>query len=194
MYKFNLSIFTKVSVTVSTIVGGVFAVLAVVLPSAPNEPRNPDVYGIWSSKYSYPCSNGMVEVNGTTEYLKNGNYNFTGQMKLDGVMGKQTFRILYDVDGAGEWSADSKSIIIKLMDIKSYPKSIEIDSRKIDPQMIVAITGKEFPGLSDAIPKGTSDEFTIVKLEKNSMVLQADDPKGQLLAIQMNRETQRFQR
>jgi hypothetical protein len=136
----------------------------------------------------------MVEVNGTTEYLKNGNYNFTGQMKLDGVMGKQTFRILYDVDGAGEWSADSKSIIIKLMDIKSYPKSIEIDSRKIDPQMIVAITGKEFPGLSDAIPKGTSDEFTIVKLEKNSMVLQADDPKGQLLAIQMNRETQRFQR
>lgn len=194
MYKFNLSIFTKVSVAVSTIVGGVFAVLAVVLPSAPSEPRNPGVYGIWSSKYSYPYSNGMVEVNGTTEYLRNGNYNFTGQMRLDGVMGKQTFRILYDVDGAGEWSADSKSIIIKLMDIKSYPKFIEIDSREIDPQMIVAITGKEFSGLGDAIPKGTSDEFTIVKLEKNSMVLQADDPTGQLLAIQMNRETQRFQR
>lgn len=194
MYKFNISIFTKVSVAVSTIVGGLFAILAVVLPSAPNEPRNPDVYGIWSSKYSYPSSNGMVEINGTTEYLKNGNYNFTGQMRLDGVMGKQTFRILYDVDGAGEWSADSKSIIIKLMDIKSYPKFIEVDSRKIDPQMIVAITGKEFPGLNDAIPKGTSDEFTIVKLEKNSMVLQADDPKGRLLAIEMNRETQRFQR
>ncbi len=194
MYKVNLSTFTKVSVAVSTVVGGVFAVLAVVLPSAPSEPRNPGVYGIWSSRYSYPSSNGTVEINGTTEYLKNGSYNFTGQMKLEGLVDKQEFRILYDVDGAGEWSADSKSIIIKLMDIKSHPKFIEIDSKRIDPKMIVAITGKDFPALSDAIPKGTSDEFTIVQLEKDSMVLQADDPKGHLLAIQMNRETHRFQR
>lgn len=194
MYKFKISAFIKILATVSTIFGGVFAVLAVVLPSAPDEPRNPEVYGIWSSRYSYPGSNGMVEVNGTTEYLKNGSYNFTGQIRLDGLVGKQTFKVLYDVDGAGEWSADSKSIFIKLLDIKSYPRFFEVDSKRIDSQLFFSITGKDFPGLSDVIPKGASDEFTIVKLEKNSMLLQADDPKGGLLAIKMSRELQRFQR
>lgn len=152
------------------------------------------IYGIWLSKYQYPVQNGVVEMVGTTEYFKNNSYNYVGEMSFKVKTGDYAFDALYLVDGTGAWQADSGLLITQLKDMRSSPKSIILDGVPVDTHLSTMVLGRDFPGLEESLPKGLNEEYKIISMSKDQLVLAVDDPLGNVFEFTMKRQNRRFQR
>ncbi len=152
-----------------------------------------DFLGIWQSKYSYSITNGTATVNGTTEYFKNGMYNFTGIMIIDSKTNDaSTIKVMYDIDGAGEWEHDTKNFYVKLTDSKTYPRFLQIDNRNFDlkePKFRALV-----PALEDFIPSNLTEQYVIVDKDAKNIVFELDDPFGKTFSMVLRKVDKRFQR
>lgn len=157
-------------------------------------PEEPNLHGIWLSKYSYPVAGGTLEVHGTTEYFKNNNYNFIGEIGLRINSEGNSVYALYNVDSTGVWQADSKSLTIRLEDMHSWPRLASFNGKPIDINFSKSILGRDFPKIEEAFPTGVSEEFKIVDLGEDRFVLNTDAPNGETFDIAMLKQKVRFQR
>lgn len=160
----------------------------------PNNSAESHIHGIWLSKYSYPIAGGTIKVHGTTEYFKNNNYNFIGEIGLRINSGVNSINILYNVDGTGIWQADSKSLTIRLDDMHSWPKSVSYNDKPVDLSLLKSILGKNFPNIEENFPIGVTEDFKIVDLSEQKIIIQTDAPNGETFVIAMVKQTKRFQR
>ena len=158
--------------------------------SDPNE----NIYGIWLSKYQYDVPAGLVGLHGTTEYFKNSKYHYIGEMSIEVSTDKDKINLVYDIEGTGTWQAGEGSLIIQLEDLKSRVKSVAHNGVSIDAQLYSQASGKDFPVPEDTFPKGISEEYKIIRIAKNELVVTADDPLGKVFEIIMKRQDKRFQR
>jgi hypothetical protein len=138
--------------------------------------------------------NGLVEMNGTTEYFKNNNYNYVGEMRIKVKTNEFAIGLLYNVDGAGTWQAGDSSIVTRLEDMTSHAKSVTHNGVPIDLKLFSNELGKGLPRPEDTFPKGVSEEFKIVSVSESELVLAVDDPQGKVFKINMSRQNHRFQR
>jgi len=178
---------------IGTIFGISWAIFVYFIPASYTG-LNSEFYGIWSSKYSYQISNGNVRVIGTTELFRNGNYNFVGQIGIKSVVDNNSVDVLFDVDGAGVWEGDSKIFLMKLNDIKSYPVSLEFNSKAINLKNLGGKLEGIIPKLSDFIPTGISEQYDSKFLKNNLLKLKTNDPLGNIITILMKKTTKRHQR
>lgn len=160
----------------------------------PNNTAESDIHGIWLSKYSYPVTGGTIEVHGTTEYFKNNSYNFIGEIGLRINSGANSIYTQYNVDGTGVWQADSKSLTIRLDDMHSWPKFVSYNGKPVDISLSKSMLGKDFPKIEDSYPKGVTEEFKIIDLSEQKIVIETDAPNGKTFNIAMVKQTKRFQR
>lgn len=154
----------------------------------------PDIQGIWLGEYSYPISNGSVEINGTTEYFRNKRYNFVGEIGLSVESDEHTLSAIYYVDAAGVWQADSETISISLGDMASSLKSVSLDGEVVDRTILQLAFGDDDPIKKFMVPSGTSEEYEIIEISERLMILETDDPAGNDLKIEMIKQSRRFQR
>lgn len=158
-------------------------------------PRNiseSNIHGIWSSKYSYAILGGVQEVNVATEYFKNNSYNVVGEMGLKVNSKGHSLYVVYNIDGTGIWQIDSESLTIKLENISSWPKSVILDEKIVDVDKFQSIFRKKFPLIEDRIPSGINEEFKIVSVSDDKMILTADAPNGSMFKIVMIKKQKGF--
>lgn len=156
--------------------------------------RNSDDFlGIWQSKYSYSITNGTATVRGTSEYFKNGKYNFIGIMELNSTNNNSDkVKVVYDVDGVGQWNNDSNNLYITLTNSISYPRTLQVNNEQFDlkiPKVRALV-----PKLEEFVPNNMSEQYVIVRKEAKSMILEVDDPLGKTFSIVMSKVDKRFQR
>ena len=152
------------------------------------------IHGIWLSKYNYPVTGGTLEVEGTTEYFKNNTYNFTGRIGLKVSVKDHKIEALYNVDGVGDWQSDTDSLTVKLNEIHSWPETLSYNGHLLDTRSPKKGLTTNLPKIEDVLPKGTSDDFKIVKIVGDSMLLETDAPNGEKFSILALRQTEKFQR
>ncbi len=175
-------------------IAGAWAVFTYFVPEYTKSNIDENLYGIWYSKYNYEISHGKLFVEGTTEYFKNHNFTFVGEISLDAKMDNITFYTTYSVDATGTWSSADESFITTIMDMRSSPIYIRYDNKEISTQLVEKISGKKFPSIDEYIPNGLSEEFFIKKLDPNEILIDIDDIKGNTLSILMKKQKIRFQR
>ncbi len=180
---------------VASVFGMAWAVVTYIYPPF-HDDTNQNIYGTWLSKYSYPVSIGTVDVRGTTEYFSNGRYNFQGQWGYSVFLDNKPIRALYNLHGTGQWQSDSSNLITRLDDLKSDLVSLRYNNQDVDVnemKELSFISGKKIPGLEDSIPQGLSEQWKIIKITNNSVLLEVDDPEGRMLKITMIKQDKRFQ-
>ncbi|WP_214645549.1 hypothetical protein, partial [Aliivibrio fischeri] len=179
---------TKGFISVIAMIIGILAGVSQLFPALGTHSA---FYGIWASNYSYPVPNGKVEVDSTTEYFKNGSYNYLGQVSIIESTNKGDNIFVYEVNATGDWNNDSKNLYIKLQDIKSQIKKIKINSEEVD---VIALKGvMVLPKIEDVLSKGTNEQYEILSCSNNEILLKVDDPFGDFFNFVMKRTTKRFQ-
>jgi hypothetical protein len=176
------------------ILGFAWAIYSHYFPSNTKPTIDKHLYGIWYSKLGYKIKGGDYFIEGTTEYFKNNSYNFVGQIRADVFLNHMTLLVTYNVDGAGVWVSDSNSFLTTMSDMNSYPTSVIYNDEKIDIPLYEKILGEKLPNLDEVIPIGSSEEFRVVKLNKNEILVEVDDLQGNIIQFKMNRQKKRFQR
>ncbi len=174
--------------------GGFWAIYTYFYPEHTKSNIDEDLYGIWYSKYNYEISQGQFFVEGTTEYFKNNNFTFVGEISINADVDNMTFYTTYNVDATGTWSSTDESFITTIIDMRSFPIYIKYDNKEISIQLVEKISGKKFPSIDEYIPNGLSEEFFIKKLGSNEISIETDDIKGNTLSILMKKQKIRFQR
>jgi len=154
----------------------------------------PNIQGIWLSEYSYPVSNGSLKFIGTTEYFRNKKYNFVGEAVLNVESAGSSLSVQYYVDGAGVWQADSKTIHISLSDMESSLKSVSFDGEALSADAVEPFFDSNNPIREITIPSGTSEEQKIIDISEDMMTIEKYDPAGNVLKVEMIKQTRRFQR
>ena len=176
------------------ILGFVWAIYSHYTPSNTKSTIDKHLYGIWYSKLGYKIKGGDYFIEGTTEYFKNNSYNFVGQISADVFFNHMTLLVTYNVDGAGTWISDSNSFLTTMTDMVSYPISINYNDKEIDIPLYEKILGEKLPKLDETIPIGSSEEFKVIKLNKNEILVEVDDLQGIIIQFKMNKRKRRFQR
>lgn len=154
-----------------------------------DEQHNPDLFGIWESRYSYSSGSGSHEIVGTTEYFKNGNYNFVGKIILKETAHYTT--LSHNLQLSGEWETDGENLFTKVIDIKSVLIPNESFSKAFSHQELISKSSTF--SIESFIPKGITEKFGLQSLNDNSTVLTSLDPRGNIFSIHMERKNQRFQ-
>ncbi|SEQ55356.1 hypothetical protein SAMN03159444_01927 [Pseudomonas sp. NFACC02] len=108
-----------------------------------------------------PITDGTMHVQGVTNYLHKGKYNVAGTITVEGLIDRKSYKFTYSAIGAGTWTADRKSLSISLTNMKTIPKTLNIEGLDISPQLVTKLTGQPVPTLNDAYPEGMSDEFAL---------------------------------
>lgn len=179
------------------IIAGIFGVFwSVYTHWSPFEDKlrtSDDFLGIWESKYSYSISNGTATVRGTTEYFKNGKYNFSGIMTINSTINNSdVLKVIYDVDGTGQWNHDSKNFYVTLTNSISHPRYLQIDNKQYDldePKFLELI-----PTLEDFMPANMSEQYAIINKKATQITFELDDPMGKTFSMVMRKVDKRLQR
>lgn len=154
-----------------------------------DEKHNPDLFGIWESRYTYSSGSGLHEIVGTTEYFKNGNYNFVGKMLIREAAHGTT--LSHNLQVSGEWETDKENLFIKVIDIKSILVPSESFSKKMTHPEFLYESSKL--SLESLIAKGTSEKFGLQSVRESTITLTSIDPFGNKFNIHMIRTNHRFQ-
>jgi len=180
-----------------TIIAGIFSVFWNVYtywsPFEDKLRNSDDFLGIWESKYSYSISNGMASVEGTTEYFRNGKYNFVGAISISYVTkNSDAMKVTYDVDGTGTWNNDSSNLYITLTDVISSPKNLQMNEDSYD--LNHPKSRELIPKLESVMPSNISEQYSIIAKKPTLITFELDDPKGNMFSIVMRKVDKRFQR
>ena len=189
MEQYTLSKRLNNAAAIVGIIGFSWTVFNHFFPATPSN-LNSDYVGIWFSSYNYPITKGKVDVIGTTEYFKNGSYNFVGQITVTSRNENEAVKVVYDADGAGNWEGDSESLLIKLNDIKSYPVSLKYGNKEVEHHLL----HKLVPELNEFIPEGVSQNYDVDFIKSNTIAMSTLDPIGNKLKFVMSRSQKRYQR
>jgi len=180
-----------------TIIAGIFSVFWNVYtywsPFEDKLRNSDDFLGIWESKYSYSITNGMAGVEGTTEYFRNGKYNFVGAISISYVTkNSDAMKVTYDVDGTGTWNNDSSNLYITLTDVISSPKNLQMNEDSYD--LNHPKSRELIPKLESVMPSNISEQYSIIAKKPTLITFELDDPKGNMFSIVMRKVDKRFQR
>lgn len=186
--KFNWKALERVSLLFGVILS-IVGLQELISRMLEDEKHNSDLFGIWESRYSYSSASGSHEIIGTTEYFKNGNYNFVGKMILKETAHYTT--LSHNLQLSGEWETDSENLFTKVIDIKSVLIPNESFSKTVSHQELIS-KSSHF-SIESFIAKGTTEKFGLQSLDDNSIVLTSLDPRGNIFSIRMERKNQRFQ-
>jgi hypothetical protein len=183
----SFSVLKNASLKAWLILGSVAAVLASVVTIYSTlhnaNPNNPRFIGRWKTDYTYPITNGSFEFKGMTEYFRNGRYNVSGIVIVDGTVEAKPYRFEYNVNGAGSWTADSSLLSFTLADMKTIPMSYVIDGTSVPPALVAKLIGPSMPNLSDAYAAGASDEARILSIKDDEITLEGNDPAGKAFTM-----------
>lgn len=174
--------------TVFGILGSLAGILSLYLVLYPVTRQNPDIVGRWETDYSYPITGGTLNFKGMTSYLHEGKYNVGGVITLEGEVQNEKFKFLYNVTGAGTWTADDHLLSISLISFKTMPKAVNMAGFELTPESAMKLSGKPLPTLNDAYPDGSSDEFVLLSVKPQQITLQATDPSGKPFNIELRRQ------
>jgi hypothetical protein len=146
-------------------------------PSSTQTPTNRLLLGIWYSEAS--CSEGgyAMTILGTSEYLRNRGINYVGEMSLLGKYNGNNVQVTYSIQTTGEWMLEEDKLIEKMVDIRSYPKSVKIDAVEFDLQQLQEQDPTlldNFPKIEHYIPKGGSSESTILSINESTMKVRSE--------------------
>lgn len=178
------------------IVGVLFAIYVNFNPFTEEKHDNRYI-GIWFSEYSYPYAGGKVSVKGTTEYFETGFYNFVGDMEINGKANGKLVNVVYALDLSGQWNGNSNQLTVQIVDIKSTPIVLKIDSDVKDVvalRNILSVSGGSFPSVEDFVPRGITEQYDVVRLTDSSMRVRVDDPEGNHFEYDSMKQKFRYQR
>lgn len=154
----------------------------------------PDILGIWFQQYSFSTPAGTQRIVGTTEYFRNHNYNFVGQMEVRTLFQNRSFDLLYNVDGTGQWEANSESIVIRLDNPKQQLIAAHLDGQVISLRALRAVLKENYQKLEDLLPKGSSDEFKLLAIGGSTLLIETESPQGESIQFEMTRQKHPFSR
>jgi len=140
----------------------------------------------------------MAGVEGTTEYFRNGKYNFVGIMSISNVTkNSDAIKVIYDVDGTGTWNNDSNNLYITLTDVISSPQNLQVNQDRYelsDPKFRHPQFRNLIPKLESFMPSNISEQYSIIAKKPTLITFELDDPKGNMFSIVMRKVDKRFQR
>ena len=136
------------------------------------------IVGIWHEDTKEQMPEGLITTRGTTEYLRNGTSNFVGEVIITFYEEGEEATLTYSLMGSGEWEVNKDSLFEKIVDIKSIPLSLQMGVNKIDLIDVDQSVMVNLPKFEDMIPKGTSQESTIIQITDNRLVTKRKDASG----------------
>jgi hypothetical protein len=145
----------------------------------PAETLENALIGIWYSETKEEVGAGQtVIVRGTTEYLRNKSATSVGQVSLSLIADGTHVEVIYNIIGTSEWQLDGNKLTMKLIDLKSVPRSIRGGGKEVDLRSMPSPELASLPRLESLIPKGMSSEGEIIESGPNSFKLKTRDSSG----------------
>lgn len=185
--KINWKALEKVGLGLGILLS-IYAIYEIAARWFEDEKHNPDFFGIWEMQYSYFSRSGSHEIIGTTEYFKNGNYNFVGKMIVNEISHETT--ITHNVQLSGSWETDDDNLLTSVIDVKSVLVPDQTFSKKMSQYELLSNSSKF--SLSSLIAKGTTELFGIKSVSHKSITLTSLDPNGAKFDINMMRKYERY--
>lgn len=109
----------------AAIIGGVGFFIAYLSDLPPfqsiNKQQTELLTGTWNILMKYTIPNGAYSQEGRIEYLKSGDYNFSGRLIFDITKDKKNSKIVYHAQASGSWQIKDNHLIIRLKDLKRRP-------------------------------------------------------------------------
>jgi len=137
------------------------------------------ILGIWYADIQETIPNGTANIQGTTEYLRNGTSNLTAEISLRMHTPEgEEFEIIYNMLESYEWKLHEHRLVEKGVDMKTIPKYFKTRSEQIDLRRIDPAKREQFPKLEDVIPKGMSNESEIIEIGADIMRVKSRDHLG----------------
>jgi hypothetical protein len=138
--------------------------------------------GKWKGVSRYVVPEGELISTGHSEFLKTGGYNFSGEFALRNVekYGPDV-TIVSRVVAAGTWHITGSKYSITLADVKTVrtllrqPGKADVD---LDNVASFVPGASRFRLLEDITPRGTSQEYSVVKLAATSLHATGQDLAG----------------
>jgi serine/threonine protein kinase len=127
------------------------------------------ILGIWYLENRCPTSDGTIESKGTIEFFRNNSFTHVGEVILSGSKNGDDFSMTWETSFTGEWNLDDDILVSKLVDLKSQLIHLTVNNEKIDVSQIDQ-RKIDLPRLENFIPKGSSEEETILELSDSKMV------------------------
>lgn len=72
------------------------------------------------------------------------------------------------------------------------PKFVSDNGKPIDISLSKSILGKDFPKIEESYPTGVTEEFKIVDLSEQKILIETDAPNGKTFDIAMVKQTKRY--
>lgn len=158
------------------LLAGLATIYAAFQESGPK--HNSAFLGRWESNYQYPVQGGSVAFNGITEYFRNGRYNVNGTLKFSGSAADKPFSAVVLAKGSGTWTADNEFLTFTLTGLRTEPSSFKSGELEMPIPLLEKLSGYSLPDMNKQYVPGSSDEYKIVSLERQRIVLQGKDPLG----------------
>ncbi|WP_207309931.1 hypothetical protein [Variovorax paradoxus] len=138
--------------------------------------------GKWKGTSQYAVPAGELSSSGYSQFLQNGEYNFSGEFTFRNVekLGPDT-AVVSQVAAAGTWRATDDKYSITLADVKTVrtvlrqPGKADVDLDKA----AASVPGtSRFFRLEDATPRGTSQEYSVLELTATTLHATGQDLPG----------------
>ena len=156
--------------------------------SPPTNAVSEQIHGRWNSSFSYPTALGTNEVNGYTDFLKNGSYNFQGtRTARTNVKGRYVV-IQWTVSDAGKWTARDGLLTFESAGMRSNVVSMTVDGAPFNVATLT-LFGMPQPRLEDYVAPNVGAEFSLVSVSKNELHLTAVAPTGSKFAVTATRQS-----
>lgn len=158
----------------------VISALAWLWPDPLSEANDPAIYGRWESKYEYPATNGIVELNGVTEFFENETFRYSGTLTRTSTQPQGV--AVYSINGAGEWKGNDERIITKLTSAKSSLKDVQ------PTWMRAMVTSTP----SEEIPTGSSELYKVLSLNEDKIEVEVANLQGTPIKFAMIKTKKRM--
>ena len=165
-----------IATAVIAFIAGIVTIYGPLYESGPK--HNPAFLGRWESNYQHPVPGGTIAFNGITEYFRNGRYNVNGTLNFSGVAAGKPFSTVVLTKGSGTWTADNEFLTFTLTGLRTEPSSFKSGELEMPIPLLEKLSGYSLPDMNKQYVPGSSDEYKIVSLERQRIVLQGKDPLG----------------
>jgi hypothetical protein len=153
------------------------------------EKFDPAFYGRWISEYEYSDGPGTTSIRAVTEYQENGTYRVIAFLTAN--ITTPNAKIVYRIDGTGDWEGNSKRLITKLNNRTESIVSFDNGSYSLTTEQIKKLPIKP-PKITAQLPPGTPETYKTLLITQERISLQVDDLAGNPITFDMTRTKNRL--
>lgn len=161
---------------VFTLLSGALGVFVYYFPSGPLQ--DPDFFGRWESRYEYHWNGERVSYRGNIQYIRNGRYNVSGVFDHSGYNSGNQYQYSIQAKGSGNWSRSEDFLTVMLTNLRWDVLRYSVIDQEMPERIINKFKSDLTAELNEKYVPGSSDEYKIVSVEKNKIVMVGKDPGG----------------